>query len=59
MPKVLVNLASVDMASVLVVDIEIDGCLIKGVPIDGGACVNLMMEATIIDLGMTNFEKIP
>ena len=53
------NLASIDIARALLVDIEIDGCLIKGVLIDGGANVNLMMEAIAIDLGMTNFEETP
>ena len=53
----MVNLANINMIGVPVVDIEIDGCLIKGVPVDGEACINLMMEATTIDLGITSFEK--
>ena len=41
------------------IDLEIEGCLIKRVPVDGGAGVNVMSEQTAADLGYTNFEKTP
>ena len=36
--------------------VEIDGCSIPKVPVDGGSGVNLMLEDTAFDLGYTSFE---
>ena len=36
--------------------VEIDGCSVPKVPIDGGSGVNLMLEDTAFDLGYTSFE---
>ncbi|KAL2624211.1 hypothetical protein R1flu_008456 [Riccia fluitans] len=41
------------------VDIEIDGCLIKHVPIDSGSGVNIMTEETTHGLGYMKFESTP
>ena len=37
--------------------IEIDGCSVPKVPVDGGSGVNLMLEDTAFDLGYTAFEE--
>jgi hypothetical protein len=41
------------------IDLEIGGCLIKKVLVDGGAGVNMMTEQTATDLGYTSFEPTP
>ena len=55
--EVVVNFAQVEdyRASELVV--EVDGCSIPKVPVDGGSIVNLMLESTAFDLGYTTFEE--
>ena len=35
---------------------EIDGCSVPKVPVDGGSGLNLMLEDTAFDLGYTSFE---
>ena len=35
---------------------EVDGCSVPKVPIDGGSGINLMLEDTAFDLGYTSFE---
>ena len=37
--------------------VEVEGCTIPKVPIDGGSGVNLMLEDTAYDLGYTSFEE--
>ena len=41
------------------IDVEIEGCLIKRCPVDGGSGVNVMTEQTATDLGYTSFEPTP
>ena len=36
---------------------EVEGCVIPKVPVDGGSGVNLMLEDTAYDLGFTSFEE--
>ena len=36
---------------------EVEGCTILKVPVDGGSRVNLMLEDTAFDLGYTSFEE--
>ena len=36
--------------------VEVDGCIISKVPVDGESRVNLMLEDTAFDLGYTSFE---
>jgi hypothetical protein len=43
----------------LEIKIEIEGCLIKRVLVDGGSGVNVMTEQTATDLGYTCFESTP
>jgi hypothetical protein len=38
------------------VTVEVEGCSILKVPVDGGSGVNLMLEETAFDLGYTAFE---
>ena len=37
---------------------EVEGCTILKVPVDGGSGVNLMLEDTAFDLGYTSFKEI-
>ena len=37
--------------------VEVDGCTIPKVPVDGRSEVNLMLESTTFDLGYTTFEE--
>ena len=37
--------------------VEVDGCTIPKVPVDGGSGVNLMLESTAFDLSYTTFEE--
>jgi hypothetical protein len=41
------------------IDAEIDGCMVPGIPVDGGSGVNVIMEQTAVDLGFTTFESTP
>jgi hypothetical protein len=41
------------------IDVEIEGCLIKRVPVDGGSGVKVMTEQTATHLGYTSFESSP
>jgi len=38
--------------------VEVEGCSIPNMPIDGGSGVNLMLEETAFDLGVTTFEAM-
>ena len=40
------------------VTVEVDGCSVPKVPIDGRSGVNLMLEDTTFDLGYISFEAI-
>ena len=37
--------------------VEVEGCTIPKVPVDGGSGVNLMLEDIAFDLGYTSFEE--
>ena len=37
--------------------VEVEGCTIPKVPVDGGSGVNLMLEDTAFDLRYTSFEE--
>jgi hypothetical protein len=41
------------------IDIKIEGCLIKRVPLDRGSGVNVMTKQTATDLAYTSFESTP
>ena len=41
------------------IEVQVAGCLIKKVPVDGGSGVNIMIADTARALGFTNFESTP
>lgn len=57
LPAVAVNLAEVEDFGAPEISVEIEGCIIPKVPVDGGSGVNLMLETTATDLGYTVFES--
>ena len=58
LPAVAVNFAQVEDYGAPELVVEVDGCTIPKVPVDGGSGVNLMLECTAFDLGYTTFEEI-
>ena len=52
-----VNFAQVEDYGAPELVVEVDGCTIPKVPVDGGSGVNLMLESTAFDLGYTTFEE--
>ena len=57
LPTVAVNFAHVEDYGAPELVVEVDGCTIPKVPVDGGSGVNLMLESTVFDLGYTTFEE--
>lgn len=57
LPSVAVHFSRPEDAGAPEVTVEIDGCVIPKVPVDGGSGVNLMLENTAFDLGFTSFEE--
>ena len=57
LPAVVVNFAQVEDYGAPELVVEVDGCTIPKVPVDGGSGVNLMLESTTFDLGYTTFEE--
>ena len=51
-----VNFSQVEDQGASELTVEIDGCSVPKVPVDGGSGVNLMLEDTAFDLGYTSFE---
>ena len=56
LPSVAVNFSQIEDHGAPELTVEIDGCSIPKVPVDGGSGVNLMLEDTAFDLGYTSFE---
>ena len=56
LPAVAINFSQPEDSGAPEVAVEIEGCSISNVPIDGGSGVNLMLEETAFDLGFTTFE---
>ena len=54
---VAVNFAQVEYYGAPKLVVEVDGCTISKVSVDGGSGVNLMLESTAFDLGYTTFEE--
>jgi hypothetical protein len=50
------NFSQPEDSSAPEVTVEVEGCSIPKVPVDGGSGVNLMLEETAFDLGYTAFE---
>ena len=57
LPAVVVNFAQVEDYGAPELVVEVDGCTISKVPVDGGSGVNLMLESTAFDLGYTTFKE--
>ena len=57
LPFVAVNFAEIKDYGALEIVVEVDGCTIPKVPIDGGSGVNLMLEDTAFDLGYISFKE--
>ena len=51
-----VNFSQVEDHGALELTVEVGGCSVTRVPVDGGSGVNLMLEDTTFDLGYTSFE---
>ena len=51
-----VNFSQVEDYGALELTVEIDGCSVPKVPVDGGSGVNLMLEDIAFDLGYTSFK---
>ena len=56
LPSMAVNFSQVEDYGAPELTVEIDGCSVPKVPVDGGSGVNLMLEDTAFDLGYTSFE---
>jgi hypothetical protein len=56
LPSVAVNFSQPEDSGASEVTVEVEGCSIPKVPLDGGSGVNLMLEETAFDLGYTAFE---
>ena len=61
LPPTLVNLAAEEVEDLGAPDIEVQvaGCLIRKVPVDGGSGVNILIADTARALGFVNFEPTP
>ena len=57
LPAVAMNFVEVKDYGAPELVVEVDGCTIPKVPVDGGSRVNLMLESTAFDLGYTTFEE--
>jgi hypothetical protein len=56
LPAVAVNFSQPEDSGAPEVTVEVEGCSIPKVPVDGGSGVNLMLEETAFDLGYIAFE---
>jgi hypothetical protein len=56
LPLVAVNFSQPEDSIAPEVTVEVEGCSIPKVPVDGGSGVNLMLEERAFDLGYTAFE---
>ena len=57
LPSVAVNFVEVEDYEAPEIVVEVDGCTIPKVPVDGGSGVNLILEDTAFDLGYTSFKE--
>ena len=58
LPAVAVNFAQVEDYGAPELVVEVDGCTIPKILVDGGSGVNLMLESTAFDLGYTTCKEI-
>ena len=59
LPAVAIKFTAIEDYGAPELFIDIDGCLIPKVSVDGGSGCNLMLESTAFDLGFTCFEPTP
>ena len=57
LPSVAINFSEVEDYGAPELVVEVEGCTISKVPVDGGFGVNLMLEDTAYNLGYTSFEE--
>ena len=57
LPSVAVNFSEIEDYGAPELVVEVEGCTIPKVPVDGVFGVNLMLEDTAFDLGYTSFEE--
>ena len=57
LPSVAVKFPEIEDYGAPKIVVEVDGCIIPKVSVDGGSGVNLMLEDTTFDLGYTSFEE--
>ena len=57
LPSMAVNFLEAEDYGAPELVVEVEGCTILKVPVDGGSEVNLMLEDTAYDLGYTSFEE--
>lgn len=53
--SVIVNFCQIEDYGAPELEVEVVGCMVPGIPIDGGFRVNSMLEETTFDLGYTSF----
>jgi hypothetical protein len=56
LPSVAVNFSQPEDSGAPEITVDVEGCSIPKVPVDGGSVINLMLEETAFDLGYTAFE---
>ena len=56
LPSVVVNFSQIEEYGAPELTVEIDGCSVPKIPVDGGLGINLVLEDTAFDLGYTSFE---
>jgi hypothetical protein len=59
LPTVTVKQVGTEDQAAPEIDVQIAGCTISKVPVDGGSSLNLMTLTTMAELGLTNMEKTP
>ena len=59
LPPIAVNFTAIEDYGAPDLSIDIDGCMVPRVLVDGGSGCNLMLESTAFDLGFTSFETTP
>ena len=56
LPSVAVNFSQMEDYGAPELEVEIGGCMVPRVPVDGGSGINLMLEDTAFDLGYISFQ---
>ena len=57
LPSAAINFSEIEDYGAPELVVEVEGCTIPNVLVDGGSGVNLMLEDTAFDLGYTSFEE--